>query len=165
MATSARLRLPLPAVLTRATAPAPLAPAALLLLAMAFGGLGLTVLGRPPSAPAAPPPASVRETEAADQPIGDIPFVGDPIGDLTLWWSARLSDANDAALGSLRGSFLTPIDPVGDPLVTTLYGKILLVTIPLLTLGGLVLGYLIMTSRTSGESAYTARAVTPRFVA
>jgi hypothetical protein len=28
----------------------------------------------------------------------------------------------------------------------------------------LVLGYLIMTSRTTGESAYTARAVTPRFV-
>jgi len=48
--------------------------------------------------------------------------------------------------------------------VTDLYGKILLVTIPLLTLGGLVLGYLIATSRTTGESAYTARAVTPRFV-
>jgi hypothetical protein len=45
-----------------------------------------------------------------------------------------------------------------------LYGKNLLVTIPLLTLGGLILGYLIMTSRTTGESAYTARAVTPRFV-
>jgi len=33
------------------------------------------------------------------------------------------------------------------------YGKILLVTIPLLTLGGMILGYLIMTSRTTGESA------------
>jgi hypothetical protein len=28
----------------------------------------------------------------------------------------------------------------------------------------MILGYLIMTSRTTGESAYTARAVTPRFV-
>jgi hypothetical protein len=48
--------------------------------------------------------------------------------------------------------------------IKTLYGKILLITIPLLTLGGMILGYLIMTSRTTGESAYTARAVTPRFV-
>jgi len=40
----------------------------------------------------------------------------------------------------------------------------LLITIPLLALGGMILGYLIMTSRTTGESAYTARAVTPRFV-
>lgn len=36
-----------------------------------------------------------------------------------------------------------------------LYGKILLVTNPLLTLAGMILGYLIMTSRTTGESAYT----------
>ena len=47
-----------------------------------------------------------------------------------------------------------------------LYGKILLITIPLplLTLGGMILGYLFMTSRTTGETAYSARAVTPRFV-
>ena len=40
----------------------------------------------------------------------------------------------------------------------------MLITIPLLTFGGLILGYLIMLSRTSGESAYAARSVTPRFV-
>ena len=53
---------------------------------------------------------------------------------------------------------------MADDVVKNLYGKILLITIPLLTLGGMILGYLIMTSRTTGESAYTARAVTPRFV-
>ena len=40
----------------------------------------------------------------------------------------------------------------------------LVIAIPLLTFGGLALGYLIMVSRTTGESAYTARSVTPRFV-
>jgi hypothetical protein len=53
---------------------------------------------------------------------------------------------------------------MADDVVKQLYGKILLVTIPLLTLGGILLGYLIMTSRTTGESAYTTRSVTPRFV-
>jgi hypothetical protein len=101
---------------------------------------------------------------AADLPRGDIPFIGDPIRDLTIWWSTRLSDANKAGLDSMRGRTLTPIDPMADDVIKTLYGKILLITIPLLTLGGMILGYLIMTSRTTGESAYTARAVTPRFV-
>jgi hypothetical protein len=167
VATTAGLR-PLipPKVLLRLVRPAPVAPAALLLLAMALGGLGLTVLGRPPSPPAATPPALVTGTGAADNlaAAGDLPLIGDPIRDLTIWWSNRLSDANRAGIGSLRGSFLTPIDPLADPTVTSLYGKILLITIPLLTLGGIVLGYLMMTSRTSGEGAYTARAATPRFV-
>ena len=39
---------------------------------------------------------------------------------------------------------------MADDVIKTLYGKILLITIPLLTLGGMILGYLIMTSRTSG---------------
>ena len=164
MASIARLRPPIHEALRRLAAPAPVAPAALLLLAMALGGLGLTVLGRSPSAPAATPPAAVTETGATDLPIGDLPIIGDPIRDLTIWWSNRLSDANKASLASLQGRFLTPIDPLADDTVKNLYGKILLVTIPLLTLGGVILGYLIMVSRTTGESAYTARAVTPRFV-
>ena len=41
---------------------------------------------------------------------------------------------------------------------------LVLITIPLITLGGMILGYLIMVSRTTGESTYTVRAVTPRFV-
>ncbi len=45
-----------------------------------------------------------------------------------------------------------------------LYGKVLVLVIPLLVVGGIVLGYLLMTARTSGEGAYTVRAVTPRFV-
>jgi hypothetical protein len=148
--------------LLRLTAAARVAPAALLLLAMAFGGLGLNVLGRSSSMPVTP--ATVPETEAADLPRGDLPIIGDPIRDLTIWWSNRLSDANRASLNSLAGRQMTPIDPMADDVVKNLYGKILLVTIPLLTLGGMILGYLIMTSRTTGESAYTARAVTPRFV-
>jgi hypothetical protein len=164
MATIARLRPSTHQTVRRITSPAPVAPAALILVAMALGGLGLTVLGRPPTAPEATTPATVTETEAAEVPIGDIPIIGDPIRDLTLWWSSRLSDANRAGLDSLRGNFLTPIDPLGDDTIKTLYGKILAITIPLLTLGGIALGYLIMVSRTTGESAYTARAVTPRFV-
>lgn len=162
MATRARLRPLLPERLLRLPPPAPIGPAALLLLAMAFGGLGLNVLGRSSSMPEIP--ATVPETEAADLPRGDLPIIGDPIRDLTIWWSNRLTDANRAGLGSLRGQTLTPIDPMADDTVKDLYGKILLITIPLLTLGGLILGYLIMTSRTTGESAYAARAVTPRFV-
>lgn len=162
MATVSRLRPLLPEGLSRLTAPAPVAPLALLLLAMALGGLGLNVLGRSSSMPAAP--ATVLETEAAVLPRGDLPIIGDPIRDLTIWWSNRLTDANRAGLDSLRGRALTPIDPMADDVVKELYGKILLITIPLLTLGGMILGYLIMTSRTTGESAYTARAVTPRFV-
>ena len=162
MATVSRLQPPLPERLLRLAAAAQVAPAALLLLAMAFGGLGLNVLGRSSSMPAIP--ATVPETEAADLPRGDLPIIGDPIRDLTIWWSNRLTDANRAGLDSLRGRALTPIDPMADDVVKGLYGKILLITIPLLTLGGMILGYLIMTSRTTGESAYTARAVTPRFV-
>jgi hypothetical protein len=151
-----------PERLLRLTKAAPVAPLALLLLAMALGGLGLNVLGLSSSMPATP--ATVIETEAADVQAGDLPIIGDPIRDLTIWWSNRLSDANRASLNSLAGRQMTPIDPMADDVVKNLYGKILLVTIPLLTLGGMILGYLIMTSRTTGESAYTARAVTPRFV-
>ena len=104
-----------------------------------------------PAAPEAPPPATVTETEAADLPRGDLPIIGDPIRDLTIWWSNRLTDANRAGLDSLRGRALTPIDPMADDVVKDLYGKILLITIPLLTLGGMILGYLIMTSRTTGR--------------
>jgi len=170
MASIARLRPPIHSTLRRLAAPAPVAPAALLLLAIALGGLGLTVLGRSPTPPAASPPASVAETGAAEvqstvgPPVGDLPIIGDPIRDLTIWWSNLLTDANRAGLESLRGRSLTPVDPMADEVVRQLYGKILLITIPLLTLGGIVLGYLIMVSRTSGESAYTTRAVTPRFV-
>ncbi|PZR65095.1 MAG: hypothetical protein DLM71_00400, partial [Chloroflexi bacterium] len=46
---------------------------------------------------------------------------------------------------------------MADEVIETLYGKILMITIPLLTLGGVILG-------STGETAYSARAVTPRFV-
>ena len=137
---------------------------AVALLALAVAGLGLAIVGRvlaPPRAPAAPPPP-VTTTEAL--PRGDIPLIGDPVRDLTIWYSDRVSDANKAALENLRGRFLSPLDPLSDQSTTDLYGTMLLVTIPLLTMGGLALGYLIMTSATSGESAYAARSVTPRFV-
>jgi len=40
----------------------------------------------------------------------------------------------------------------------------LLVLYQVATVVGIILGYLVMLSRTTGESAYTARAVTPRFI-
>src|SRR5881397_2418908 len=110
MATITPPRPLLPERLLRLTKAAQVAPSALLLLAMALGGLGLNVLGRSSSMPAAP--ATVIETGAADVPAGDLPIIGDPIRDLTIWWSNRLSDANRAGLDSLRGRALTPIDPM-----------------------------------------------------
>lgn len=139
------------------------APVAWLGLVLALGGLGLAVVGRPPTAPEHVLPAP-PEPEAAELARGELPIIGDPIRDLTIWYAARVSDANRAAVDNLSGQFLTPIDPLADAATTELYGRILVITIPLLTLGGLVLGYLIMNARTSGSSAYGVRAVTPRFV-
>jgi len=104
------------------------------------------------------------EPEAVQLPRGELPIIGDPIRDLTIWYAQRVSDANRAAVENLQGSFLTPVDPLTDEATSDLYGKMLIITIPLLTLGGLILGYLIMVARTSGESAYAVRSVTPRFV-
>ena len=136
---------------------------AFVLAALALAGLGLAVVGRTPIAPASIAPAA-HETGAPPLARGDLPIIGDPIRDLTVWYSNRVSDANHAGLESLRGHFLAPLDPLSDRTTKDLYGKMLVVAIPLLTLGGLALGYLIMVSRTTGESAYTARSVTPRFV-
>jgi hypothetical protein len=135
-------------------------------LALAFVavlGLGLALIGQAMPAPIAPEPTLV-EPMAAEPPIGDIPILGDPVRDLTVWYSDRVRDANRAALDNLRGQLLTPIDPLADNVTRTLYGPMVLITIPLLTFGGLVLGYLIMVSGTTGETAYAARSVAPRFV-
>ena len=136
---------------------------AFVLVALAFAGLGLAVVGRTPTAAEsiAPP---VPETEATPSARGELPIIGDPIRDLTVWYSNRVSDATRAGLDNLKGRFLSPLDPLSDPATTDLYGKMLIIAIPLLTFGGLALGYLIMVSRTTGESAYTVRSVTPRFV-
>lgn len=139
------------------------APLALLLGLLALGGLGLTVTGRSPAIPDQSIQAYV-EPSAAHIPRGELPLIGDPIRDLTIWYAQRVSDANRAAVENLRGRFLTPTDPLADEPTADLYGKILMITIPLITLGGLVLGYLVMTARSTGTSAYAVRAVTPRFV-
>lgn len=149
--------------LLRLARPAAMSPVALLLVVLALGGAGLALLGPSSAAPATTPLAPLTPSQGG-LPRGDIPIIGDPIRDLTIWWSNRLSDASRAGLDSLRGRYLTPIDPMADEVIKTLYGKILVITIPLLTLGGMILGYLIMTARTTGETAYSARAVTPRFV-
>lgn len=135
-------------------------PIALVLAAVAVLGLTLAVATwSVDPVPSLPPPALTRAPDA-----GDLPIIGDPIRDLTIWFSNRLSDANRAGVDSLRGRFLTPIDPLSDALSRDLYGKILILVVPLLTAGGIVLGYLLMTAQTNGEGAYTVRAVTPRFV-
>ena len=161
MATLANLRPTVPRILLRLARPASVSPVALLLVVLALGGVVWTLIG-PATAPSTSVPTSRSVTAA--RAAGDIPIIGDPIRDLTIWWSNMLSNASRAGLDSLRGRYLTPIDPMADEVITTLYGKILLITIPLLTLGGMILGYLIMTARTTGETAYSARAVTPRFV-
>ena len=161
MATLANLRPTVPRILLRLARPASVSAVALLLVVLALGGVAWTLIG-PATAPSTSAPTSPPVTAAPA--AGDIPIIGDPIRDLTIWWSNMLSNASRAGLDSLRGRYLTPIDPMGDEVITTLYGKILLITIPLLTLGGMILGYLIMTARTTGETAYSARAVTPRFV-
>ena len=146
--------------------PRPVPRAVLVPLALGLIGLALWLAGHlwasatPAQAPALPAPSL---TNTAGQG-GGIPFIGDPIHDLTLWYSNMISDACKADIDNLKGTFLTPLDPMSDQTVTHLYGQILLITIPLITLGGMILGYLIMVSRTTGESTYTVRAVTPRFV-
>jgi hypothetical protein len=163
MATLAHPRPHAPRVLLRAARPAAISPVAILLVVLALAGVGWALIGASTTAPSSATPAPVTIAPGVP-PRGDIPIIGDPIRDLTIWWSNRLSDASRAGLDSLRGRYLTPIDPMADEVVKTLYGKILMITIPLLTLGGMILGYLIMTARTTGETAYSARAVTPRFV-
>jgi hypothetical protein len=162
-ALAARLRSALPLATGGGGTRANVSPVALLLLVLALGGLGLAVVGRSPTAPERPLPAPI-ESEAVQLPRGELPIIGDPIRDLTIWYAQRVSDANRAAVTNLRGRFLTPTDPLADPPTAELYGKILIISVPLLTLGGLVLGYLVMTARTTGQSAYAVRAVTPRFV-
>jgi hypothetical protein len=135
----------------------------LALAILAVLGLGLALVQLALPAPTAPVP-ELGEPTAPEPPIGDIPILGDPVRDLTVWYSDRVRDANRAALDNLRGQLLTPIDPLNDSVTRTLYGPMVLITIPLLTFGGLILGYLIMVSRTSGETAYAARSVAPRFV-
>lgn len=146
-------------------APRPIPRAVLVPLALGLLGVTLWLSGRVVDHPTAPPASAVAWsslTNPAGQ--GDIPFIGDPIHDLTVWYSNMVSDACRADIGNLKGHFLTPLDPMSDKTVTDLYGRMLVLTIPLITLGGLILGYLIMVSRTTGESTYTVRAVTPRFV-
>ena len=135
----------------------------LTLALVAVLGLAIALLQAALPAPVVPLPAPT-ETTTPGSPIGDIPILGDPVRDLTVWYSDRVRDASRAALDNLRGQLLTPIDPLHDTVTRTLYGPMVMITIPLLTFGGLILGYLIMVSRTSGETAYAARSVAPRFV-
>jgi hypothetical protein len=136
------------------------------LVLVACLGMGLALLGQAMPGPAASSPAPVEPAApAASEPqIGSIPILGDPVRDLTIWYSDRVRDANRAALDNLRGQLLTPVDPLDDSVVQTLYGPMVLITIPILTFGGIVLGYLIMVSGTTGHTAYEARSVAPRYV-
>ena len=139
-------------------------PLALALLVLAAGGIGWALVrpaATPPSATAAASPVTAP---ADPEAVGAIPILGDPIRDLTIWYADRISDANRAALVNLQGRFLTPLDPLTDGPTMDLYGTMIAITIPVLTLGGLALGYLIMTGDAAGASAYAVREVTPRFV-
>ncbi|MHB8960376.1 MAG: hypothetical protein ACYDAN_12180 [Candidatus Limnocylindrales bacterium] len=139
-------------------------PLGVALLVFAAAGLGLGLVR--PSAP--PAPAQEAPAQPAPTPpggaVGSIPILGDPVRDLTVWYAERVGDANRAALTNMRGRLLTPLDPLASGPVMRLYGTMVAITIPILTLGGLVLGFLIMTGQADGGSAYEVRSTTPRFV-
>ncbi|MHB8959042.1 MAG: hypothetical protein ACYDAN_05390 [Candidatus Limnocylindrales bacterium] len=156
-------RAALSAVVARLARAGGATPLAVALLVLAAAGLALGLAHA--AAPAAPPeeaPARPALTEPG-APVGSIPVLGDPVRDLTLWYAERIGDANRAALASLQGRLLTPLDPLTDAPTMGLYGAVVAITIPILVLGGLALGYLVMTGG-GGEAAYTVRDVTPRFV-
>ena len=133
----------------------------LLLVGLAVVGAVLAVIE--PREPR--PVASVADPTVRALTIrGDLPIIGDPVRDLTIWYSNRVADANKASIANLQGRFLTPRDPLADSVTRDLYAKMLTLVVPLLTIGGVFLGYLVMTSQTTGEATYTARSVTPRFV-
>ncbi len=67
------------------------------LVALALAGLGLAAMARPPAAPESIAP-TVPEIGVTPLPRGDLPIIGDPIRDLTVWYSNRVSDANRASL-------------------------------------------------------------------
>ena len=141
----------------------PPAPLALGLVGLSVAGVVTRVLGAS-ALPAAAPSADVPAPSAGLTATGELPIIGDPIRDLTIWFSGRLSDANRAGVESLAGRFLTPLDPLDDQLSRDLYGSVLLLVVPLLVVGAIALGYLVMTSRATGEGAYTVREITPRFI-
>ncbi len=153
-----------PANPVRLARPAGVSPLAVALLVLAAGGVAWALVRPAAPAPETPAAAPTPATAAPDGAVGSIPILGDPIRDLTAWYADRVSDANRAALTNLQGRFLTPLDPLTDGPVMALYGTMVAITIPILTLGGLALGFLIMTGDASGESAYEVRSVTPRFV-
>ena len=99
MATLTHLRPTVPRILLRIAQPASVSPMALALVVLALAGVAWALLAPPAAAPptTAPPLTS-------GPPRGDIPIIGDPIRDLTIWWSDRLSDASRAGLDSLRGT-------------------------------------------------------------
>lgn len=154
-----------PATLARLARLHGVPPLTVALLALAAAGAGWALVR--PAAPATETPAAAAPAATAPPvaAVGSIPILGDPVGDLTAWYADRVGDANRAALTNLRGRLLTPLDPLTDGPVMGLYGTMVAITIPILTLGGLALGFLIMTGQASGEGAYEVRSVTPRFVA
>src|ERR1700693_3523966 len=109
MASLAHLRPLLPKALLRPTPSPSVSPLAVLLVVLALAGIGGALLRPAGIAPATPSPAPIA---VPGLPRGDLPIIGDPIRDLTIWWSNRLTDANRAGLDSLRGRALTPIDPI-----------------------------------------------------
>ncbi len=137
-------------------------------LAAAGAVLGLLRPAAPAtvSTAAAPtPPATSAGGAPPPDGVGSIPVLGDPVAALTAWYADRIGDANRAALANLRGRTLTPLDPLGDPPTMGLYGAVVAITVPILVLGGLALGYLVMTGAGGGGTEYTVRSITPRFVA
>ena len=90
--------------------PRPVPRAVAIPLAVAVFGLVIWLLGHLVGSPtvaqtATPLAPSLTNTNGQ----GDIPFIGDPIHDLTVWYSNMVHDACNADIGNLKGLSLIHI--------------------------------------------------------
>src|ERR1035437_3824688 len=141
------------------------------LVGLAFIGLALaTVHAIMPSAakPIEATGTTATTTTATTTTTPDIglPFVGDlnPMDAITSWYSDRVKDGNKSAIDGLKGTFLAPVDPLTDKGIGKLYGLMVLVALPMLVLLATVVGVMVMTSRSSGEGAYSTRELVERYI-
>ena len=136
---------------------------AVVLVVLAFVGLALAAAHAITPTSPTPKPAEATVTAQDIGDFGPIPLP-DPMHDLTMWYSDRVHDGNSSAVDGMKGTFLTPVDPLNDKAVTSLYGKMVIVALPILILLAIAVGVMIMTARSSGQGAYSARAMAERYI-
>lgn len=145
------------------------------LVGLAFVGLALATVHAIMPPPAKPTVATgttatgttttptTAQPVTGSGPLGVIPDLN-PMDGVTSWFSNVVSDGNTSAIDGLKGTFLTPVDPLKDKAIGSLYGMMVVVAIPMLILLAAVIGVMVMTSRSSGEGAYSTRALLERYI-